>query len=87
MSQIKVDQEGLHTIASSIRASKGDLNSANIQITKDSQTTISGNKNASEAIDKISKVVKEINSAIEKYAGNLDNYADAMKETDETSYN
>lgn len=87
MSQIKVDQEGLHNIASSIRASKEDLSSTNIQITKDNQTTISGNKNASEAIDKISKIVNEIKESVGKYAGNLDSYANAMKETDETSYN
>lgn len=87
MSQIKVDEDGLKAVASSIKASVGDLSSANIQIEKDNQTTVSGNKNASEAIDKISKVVNEIKSAVEKYAGNLDSYANAMKDTDETSYN
>ena len=87
MSQIKVDKEGLHNVANSIRTSNEDLDSANTKIKEDGSTTISGNKNAKEAIEKISKIVSEIKEAVGKYAGNLDSYADAMKETDETSYN
>ena len=84
MSQIKVDQEGLHTIAGNIKSAVANLTPG--QVKRDSSTTISGNTNASDAIDDITELTYEVKDAMEQYASNLISYANAMKETDENSY-
>lgn len=84
MSQIKVDEDGLHNIANNIRSAVSNLKPGKID--RDTSTTISGNVNASDAIDDITELVFEVKDAMERYAKNLDSYANAMKETDETSY-
>lgn len=85
MSKISVDKEGLHNVANSIRSAVSNLKPGKVD--RDTSTTISGNTKANDAIDIITEIAIEVKDAMETYAKNLDNYADAMKETDEKSYN
>ncbi|MGX5377871.1 TIGR04197 family type VII secretion effector [Ligilactobacillus sp. LYQ135] len=82
--EIKVNKETLHNIANSIRTALNDLDSSGI--VKDESTTIKGNSNAKDAIDKVPKIINDVKDALESYSKNLDGYADAMEETDNNTY-
>lgn len=80
MGKIKVNPETIHEKASGIR------NVSNISvknITKDTDTNISGNSKMGEQIDKVMTITDKLKNSLQTFSQNLDSMADALKEADE----
>lgn len=80
MGKIKVDPSIIHEKAAGIR------NASNLslkEITKDTETNVSGNTTMGEQIDQIGTVVAKLKESLSTFAQNLDTMADSLKEADE----
>ena len=78
--KIQVVTNELYSLSDSIKSGTNQIKSPHIS--KDSATTILGNKDAKEAIEKINSIVSNIHETCNDFGNSLRNYADAMKAAD-----
>lgn len=76
--RIKVTPSRVREIASEISAVSVSYSG----IDKDAETTVKGNKKASEIIDEIGQLTSQVTEIQTKFANDLKNYADGIKDAD-----
>lgn len=81
MAEIKVVVSELNELASKIKSAANSISKSSIQ--QDSETTITGNKNAQDAIKEIDNIINNVKETCNTFGDKLSNYANSIKETDE----
>ncbi|WP_283600920.1 TIGR04197 family type VII secretion effector [Ligilactobacillus aviarius] len=76
--RIKVTPSKVRDIASEI----GAVSVSYPGINKDTETTVQGNKKASQVIDEIGSLTNQVTQIQSKFASDLNNYASGIKEAD-----